>query len=187
MVSICEGCDQKQRKINALEEEVLSLKARLRYQEWTAKEGLFKSSTPSSNKPTKANSSPENCSKQGGAKVGHKGNGRKSLSSHQADREAYLDVGERCPDWADDPKIPAENNLSERQLRPLVIARKISFGSQSDRGARTREILMTVLNTLKKRCSDIGEVYDRFKSVLDALSEESRRDAYRLLFEPDTS
>jgi transposase len=460
MVSICEGCYQKQRKINELEEEVLSLKARLRYQERTAKEGLFKSSTPSSRKPTKANSSPENCSKQGGAKVGHKGNGRKSLSSHQADREAYLDVDERCPDcgklmerigckdrsvidylrgesekilyklqmrkcshcrkvytakakgvfannafgngllshiaiehylngrtlgqlesplgigygslvksmhtlaerlkdvperlkddyrkspvkhadetswrndgqngyawgfftdkislfrlrktrsakvpaevfgdkslpgvlivdryngynkvpcaiqycyahllrnlkdiekdfpdnaeiksfvqslapllanamslrglnlkpkafkrqasllkqkivkivhaearhpavqtfqsifrehedrmypWADDPNIPAENNLSERQLRPLVIARKISFGSQSDRGARTREILMTVLNTLKKRCRDIGEVYDRFKSVLDALAEESRRDAYRLLFEPDTS
>jgi hypothetical protein len=46
---------------------------------------------------------------------------------------------------------------------------------------------MTVLNTLKKRCGDIGEVHDRFKSVLDALSEESRRDAYRLLFEPDTS
>lgn len=39
--------------------------------------------------------------------------------------------------------MPAENNLAERELRPLVIARKVSFGSQSDAGARTREILMT--------------------------------------------
>ena len=105
----------------------------------------------------------------------------------QTFQSIFREHEDRMYHWADDPKIPAENNLSERQLRPLVIARKISFGSQSDRGARTREILMTVLNTLKKRCRDIGEVYDRFKSVLDALAEESRRDAYRLLFEPDTS
>jgi len=33
-------------------------------------------------------------------------------------------------------------------LRKLVIARKISFGSQADAGAKTREILMTTLLTL---------------------------------------
>jgi len=43
------------------------------------------------------------------------------------------------------PPIPAENNRAERALRPLVIARKVSFGSQSEAGAGTREILMTVL------------------------------------------
>ena len=37
---------------------------------------------------------------------------------------------------------------SERELRPLVIARKVSFGSQSEAGARTREILMTTLGIL---------------------------------------
>jgi len=46
--------------------------------------------------------------------------------------------------------VPADNNRAERELRPLVIARKVSFGSQSDAGAQTREILMTVLHTLKK-------------------------------------
>jgi len=33
--------------------------------------------------------------------------------------------------WAQDRAIPADNNFAERELRPLVIARKISFGSQS--------------------------------------------------------
>ncbi|NLE42447.1 MAG: transposase, partial [Lentisphaerae bacterium] len=41
--------------------------------------------------------------------------------------------------------IPAENNLAERELRSLVIARKISFGSQSKTGLETRETLMSVL------------------------------------------
>ena len=45
--------------------------------------------------------------------------------------------------WTKSPKIPADNNRAERELRPLVIARKISFGSQSEAGARTRETLMT--------------------------------------------
>lgn len=38
--------------------------------------------------------------------------------------------------FLDNPDIPATNNLAERQLRPLVIAKKLSFGVRSDRGAR---------------------------------------------------
>ncbi|MDP3186308.1 MAG: IS66 family transposase, partial [Anaerolineales bacterium] len=53
--------------------------------------------------------------------------------------------------WANDRRIPADNNLAERDLRPTVIARKVSFGSQSDAGAHTRGVLMTVLGSLKKR------------------------------------
>ena len=56
--------------------------------------------------------------------------------------------------WAKDRNVPAENNLAERDLRPTVIARKVSFGSQSDAGAHTRGVLMTVLGTLKKRGVD---------------------------------
>jgi transposase len=63
---------------------------------------------------------------------------------------------DRLYHWARDPSIPAENNLAERDLRPLVIARKVSFGSQSQEGARTRETLMTVLHTLKKRGPPAG-------------------------------
>ncbi|MEC4675409.1 MAG: transposase [Nitrospirota bacterium] len=51
--------------------------------------------------------------------------------------------------WADDRRVPADNNLAERDLRPTVIARKVSLGSFSDAGAHTRSILMTVCILLK--------------------------------------
>ena len=37
--------------------------------------------------------------------------------------------------WVADRGVPAENNYAERNLRPTVIARKVSFGSSSDAGA----------------------------------------------------
>ncbi len=51
-------------------------------------------------------------------------------------------------------RSPADNNYSERGLRPLVIARKLSFGTQSARGSRTRTVLMSVLHSLKKQGCD---------------------------------
>ena len=81
--------------------------------------------------------------------------------------------------WARHPSIPAENNRAERELRPLVIARKISFGSQSDRGLKTREVLMSVLHTLRKR-TDEGFV--AFTRALDALALNPSRNPYNLLF-----
>jgi transposase len=68
--------------------------------------------------------------------------------------------------WTKSPKIPADNNRAERELRPLVIARKISFGSQSQAGARTRETLMTVLHTLRKRTANVTAA---FEQALDRL------------------
>jgi transposase len=65
-------------------------------------------------------------------------------------------------------------------LRPLVIARKISFGSQSEQGALTREILMSVLHTLRKRTDDVFGV---FKRTLDKLAQDEKRDPSKLLFE----
>ena len=70
----------------------------------------------------------------------------------------------RC---AQDRDVPADNNLAERTLRPTVIARKVSFGSQSDAGARTREILMSIVLTLKQRFPDFPA---RFKNALDQLA-----------------
>ena len=49
------------------------------------------------------------------------------------------------------PNIPCENNYAERGLRPLVVTRKISYGSQSERGMKTREILTSVLHTAAAR------------------------------------
>ena len=86
---------------------------------------------------------------------------------------------DRLYHWAEDRRIPAENNLAERDLRPTVIARKISFGSQSDAGARTRGILMSVLQTLKKRGVDVVE---HLKGVLDQLAKDLHQDPFLLLF-----
>lgn len=58
---------------------------------------------------------------------------------------------ERMFQWVKSPDIPAENNFAERGVRPSVIARKISFGSQSERGMLTRELLMTFLYTARMR------------------------------------
>ena len=66
-------------------------------------------------------------------------------------QDIFREKADRLYHWADDRTVPADNNLAERELRPLVIARKISFGSQSIAGAATRETLMTVLHTLKKK------------------------------------
>jgi len=83
-----------------------------------------------------------------------------------------------------DSRIPAENNCAECELRPLVIARKISLGSQSDAGAATRETLMRVLLTLQKRS---GDPLARLTETLNALADNPDADVYRSLFGADTS
>jgi transposase len=47
--------------------------------------------------------------------------------------------------------VAADNNLAERSLRPLVVVRKISGGTRSPKGSRTRMILASVFATLKAR------------------------------------
>jgi hypothetical protein len=45
------------------------------------------------------------------------------------------------------PGVPAENNLAERSLRPLVITRKISGGTRSPAGSETRMGLFSLFGT----------------------------------------
>lgn len=47
------------------------------------------------------------------------------------------------------PDIDATNNISERELRALVIIRKISNGSRSPRGANATAMLLSVIQTLR--------------------------------------
>jgi transposase len=49
------------------------------------------------------------------------------------------------------PGLPADNNLAERSIRPLVIMRKISGGSRSDEGSKTRLTLASLLGTWQAR------------------------------------
>jgi len=48
-----------------------------------------------------------------------------------------------------DPDVDPTNNISERELRALVIIRKISFGSGSHRGANTTAMLLSIIQTLR--------------------------------------
>jgi transposase len=60
--------------------------------------------------------------------------------------------------FLDSPDVPATNNLAERQLRPAVIARKLSCGNKTSAGARTWEILASVATT----CAQRGESFLTF-------------------------
>ncbi len=73
---------------------------------------------------------------------------------HQAIRriqDIFRENEGRLHHWADNRAVPADNNLAERDLRPSVIARKVSFGSITDAGAKIRSTLSSVAGTIKKR------------------------------------
>lgn len=57
--------------------------------------------------------------------------------------------------------VEPTNNLAERQIRPGVLWRKGSFGTQSEAGSRFAERIMTVVATLKQQ----------HRNVLDYLTE----------------
>ncbi len=85
--------------------------------------------------------------------------------------------------WVQDRRVPPDNNLAERDLRPTVIARKVSFGSSSDAGAKTRSILMSVLHTLNKRRSD-RSLESMFKNLLDEIAKNPKVPIAPLFPEP---
>ena len=53
------------------------------------------------------------------------------------------------------PDVPLTNNQAERDLRGLVIQRKISGSSQSARGAEITAVLTSIVSTLNKRQIDL--------------------------------
>ena len=94
-------------------------------------------------------------------------------------QDVFRDARLQCWQWLVGPEVPAENNRSEREVRPLAAARKSSHGSQSDRGAETRGVFMSILHTLKA-CGAAPE--GRLKSALDAYAEDTDTDMFEALF-----
>lgn len=94
-------------------------------------------------------------------------------------QDVFRDARLQCWQWLVGPEVPAENNRSEREVRPLATARKSSHGSQSDRGAGTRGVFMSVLHTLKA-CGADPEA--RLKAALDAYAENPGADMFEALF-----
>ena len=66
--------------------------------------------------------------------------------------------------FADQPGVPVTNNTAERAIRKAVLWRRGCFGSQSDRGLRFAERMMTVVATKRRRA----------EGVLDYLVEVAR-------------
>jgi len=65
------------------------------------------------------------------------------------------------------PGVPAHNNLAERSVRPLVVARKISGGTRSPKGSETRMGLASLFGTW------IAQNLNPFLQCLAALSMKS--------------
>jgi len=70
-MTYCKKCFGKQKKLNNLEEEMSTLKNKLCYQQSSAKEEVFGSSTPSAKIPVKPNPQKEHQRDRSGGKVGH--------------------------------------------------------------------------------------------------------------------
>lgn len=60
--------------------------------------------------------------------------------------------------FLDHAEVEATNNLAERQLRPAVIARKVSCGNKTERGARTWEILASLAATCAQRGKSFAQL-----------------------------
>jgi transposase len=75
--------------------------------------------------------------------------------------------------WAfiDKAGIEPTNNHAERELRAFVLWRKKSFGSQSDRGSRFAERVMTAVHTLRKQQRNV------LAFLTDAVDATSRHQA----------
>jgi transposase len=98
----------------------------------------------------------------------------------RAFQDIFTTHEDRLFHWAEDRRVPADNNRAERDLRPTVIARKVSFGSSSDVGAETRSILMSVLHTLNKGRGK-EPLESVFKSILDKIAENPTADVATLI------
>lgn len=68
--------------------------------------------------------------------------------------------------WYDD--VASDNNTAERAIRPAVMIRKMSYANQSEQGATTQAVLMSVFRTLKLR------KLHPINTILNALADYNR-------------
>lgn len=80
----------------------------------------------------------------------------------------YRDVGNLFR-FVTDPEVDATNNISERELRKLVIIRKISNGSRSRRGANATAQLLSVVETIR---FNKGNILHELQKILNIASDQ---------------
>lgn len=98
-------------------------------------------------------------------------------------QDFFVEQAERLYHWTQDRTIPADNNYAEHEIRRTVLARKVSFGSQSAAGAQMRETWMHVLHCLRKREAHSVE---KLVEVLNRKAQEPHLDVTAELFGLDT-
>lgn len=113
-------------------------------------------------------------------KASHQGSHHLAVKRWQ---DFFVEEAKRLYHWVEDRRVPCENNRAERELRPTVIARKVSHGSQGEEGAKTREVLMSVMQSLKKRVADPRQ---RFKEALDQIAVNPLINPSQALFESNS-
>jgi transposase len=70
------------------------------------------------------------------------------LAKHLRHEQPYLFTFLHCPG------LDATNNVAERALRPAVVARKVWGGNRTWNGARTQQVLMSVLRSSSQQGKD---------------------------------
>ena len=84
------------------------------------------------------------------------------LVSHEKAATLQARIARHTLEWLvflDDSRVAPTNNLAERALRPLVVLRKITFGSRSDDGAKRMAKLMTVAETARRHGHRASSIY----------------------------
>jgi len=94
------------------------------------------------------------------------------LVKHLRHEEPWLFTFLHCPG------IEATNNAAERALRPAVVARKTWGGNRTENGAKTQQILISILTTCRQQGKDsFGRITELFRSpipmVLDLIPDSS--------------
>ena len=94
------------------------------------------------------------------------------LAKHLGHEQPWLFTFLHCPG------IEATNNAAERALRPAVVARKTWGGNRTENGAKTQQILISILTTCRQQGKDSFERFiELFLSpvpiVLDLIPDSS--------------
>jgi hypothetical protein len=195
-MTYCQQCLEKQRRINELEEEVACLKGKLRYEERTAKEGLFGSSTPSSKVPLKPNSSQQHQCNHGGGRPGHKGHGRSSVREQDADQVQTLAIGNTCPGCGIVLEDKGAKARTVIDCQPVKV-KKIVYHLQRKRCPKCRKLYSAVPPGVLPKClysnqlltylavqhyiygNTLGQIEKQtgmgYSSLVDALHQLSKR------------
>ena len=85
------------------------------------------------------------------------------LRKHLIHEQPYLFTFLHCPG------IDATNNAAERALRPAVVARKTWGGNRTSKGARSQQILVSILRTCQQQGKD---TFSRLMALLRSPAQE---------------